>query len=50
MLKLDTRVKEPTVVYVGDKPKFLGRPGLIGRRKGVQIRASIPKGDEGLYE
>ena len=50
VLKLDTRVKEPTVVYVGDKPKFLGRPGLIGRRKGVQIRASIPKGDEGLYE
>jgi flagellar motor switch protein FliM len=49
VLKLETEVKEPTVVFVGAKPKFLGRPGLMGRRKAVQITHQIPKEDEGFY-
>ena len=49
VLKLDSRVKEPTVVYVGTRPKFLGRPGLIGSRKAVQIFSKIPKQEEDFY-
>ena len=50
VLKLDTRVKEPTVVFVGTKPKFLGRPGLVGRRKAVQLSSKIAKNDEKFYD
>ena len=50
VLKLDTRVKEPTVVFVGTKPKFLGSPGLVGRRKAVQLSSKIAKNDEKFYE
>ena len=50
VLKLDTRVKEPTVVFVGTKPKFLGRPGLVGRRKAVQLSSKIEKNDEKFHE
>jgi flagellar motor switch protein FliM len=49
VLKLETEVKEPTVVFVGAKPKFLGRPGLVGRRKAVRIDSRIEKEDESLY-
>ena len=49
VLKLDSRVKEPTVIYVGTRPKFLGRPGLIGSRKAVQISSKIPKQEEDFY-
>jgi flagellar motor switch protein FliM len=49
-VKLDTEVKDPTVVFVGSKPKFLGRPGLMGRRKAVQILSKIPKEDENFYD
>jgi len=50
VVKLDTEVKDPTVVFVGSKPKFLGRPGLTGRRKAVQILSKIPKEDENFYD
>ncbi|MBI2950747.1 FliM/FliN family flagellar motor switch protein, partial [bacterium] len=50
VVKLDTEVKDPTVEYDGAKPKFLGRPGLVGRRKAVQITTKIPKEDEHFHE
>ncbi len=49
VVKLDTEVKDPTVIFVGSKPKFLARPGLVGRRKAVQITAKITKEDESFF-
>ena len=39
VIRLDTRTEEPMKVYVGsDKNfRFLARPGLIGRHKGIEI-------------
>jgi flagellar motor switch protein FliM len=50
VVKLDTEVKDPTVVYVGSRPKFLGRPGLAGRRRAVQITTRISKEEEHFYD
>jgi len=46
VLQLDTPVKEDVVVFVGSRPKFLGRPGLIGKRRAVRLTRPIPKADE----
>lgn len=49
ILRLDTPVKDDAVVFVGDRPKFLGRPGLIGKRRAIQLTDSIAKADESRY-
>ena len=46
ILKLDTTIKEEAVVFVGDRPKFLCRPGLSGKRRAVQLTEPILKKDE----
>ena len=46
VLRLDASVKDDVVVYVGTRPKFLARPGLIGTRRAVQITEQIMKADE----
>ncbi|MSS72988.1 MAG: flagellar motor switch protein FliM [Candidatus Latescibacteria bacterium] len=50
VVKLDTEIKDPTVVFVGSKPKFLGHPGLSGRHRAVRITTQILKEDEYLYD
>jgi flagellar motor switch protein FliM len=39
VITLSTRLDDPLRVYVGDdpKPRFLARPGEIGRNKGIEI-------------
>jgi flagellar motor switch protein FliM len=49
VIKLDTVKGEPAVVFIGDQPKFLGRPGLSGSRRAVEILEEIPASDESLY-
>lgn len=49
VLRLDTLIKNDAVVFVGDRPKFLARPGLVGNRKGVQLTEPIVKADEAQY-
>ena len=48
VVKLDTAKGEPAVVYLGNKPKFLGRPGLQGRRRAVQIIRALSEAEEDL--
>ena len=47
---MDTRVSEPAVVYVKDEPKFIARPGCIGRQNAVQITEQIDPRDEIVYK
>ena len=49
VLQLDTPVKDDVVVFVGTRPKFLGRPGLIGKRRAVRLTEPILKADEQRY-
>jgi len=46
VLRLDTTLNEDAVVYVGDRPKYLARPGLMGKRRAIQLTERIPKADE----
>ncbi len=48
-VKLDTAKNEPAVVIIGDRPKFLGRPGLHQGRRAVQILKTIDPQEEDLY-
>jgi flagellar motor switch protein FliM len=49
ILALDTFVKEDAVVFVNGRPKFLGRPGLLGKRRAVQLTDPIVKAEEANY-
>ncbi|MDP6777770.1 MAG: flagellar motor switch protein FliM [Candidatus Latescibacteria bacterium] len=46
---MDTQVEEDTVVFVGDRPKFLARPRSRGHRYVLEITRRILKADEPLY-
>ncbi len=49
-LVLETRIDEPAVVYVGDQPVFLGRPGAGTRgRYAVELMRSIPQEEASRY-
>jgi len=43
VLVLDKPVESDLVVYVGEQPKFLGKPGVVGRKKSVQISSIIER-------
>ncbi len=45
VISLDRRVKEDMDILVAGRPKFRGRPGLIGRRIALQITGVIPQED-----
>jgi len=49
VLRLETTLDEDAVVFVGDRPKFLARPGLQGKRRAVQLTERIVKADEPRY-
>ncbi|MFS8581976.1 MAG: flagellar motor switch protein FliM [Limnochordales bacterium] len=47
VIRLDTRVSEPLSVRVGDKTKFLAKPGRLGSRLAVEITEVLAeKGEE----
>jgi len=41
ILDLGKRTREPILIRVGDVSKYLAKPGLVGRYKGVSIHKSI---------
>jgi len=50
VLTLDTEITEPTIIYVNDEPKFIGRPGRMGRKNAVQIAEYINSDNEVLFK
>ena len=50
ILKMDTEIDEPTVIYIADEPKFLGRPGRVGRKNAVQIISPIDFENEEIHK
>lgn len=50
LLKLNTPIKHDSIVYINEEPKFLGRPGRIGRKYGVQIIEAITDDNEEIYK
>ena len=50
VLTLDTEMHEPTVLYVNDEPKFIGKPGRVGRKSAVQITEYIDSEVEELFK
>jgi flagellar motor switch protein FliM len=49
VVQIDTTVNQPLRVVVGSKTKFLGRPGLVGSKMGMQISSVLKEGDD-TYE
>lgn len=49
VVKLDTQKDEPAIVFVGDRPKYFGRPGLQGRKRAVKIVQRIDPEAEDTY-
>lgn len=49
VVKLDTQKDEDAIVFVGDRAKYFGRPGLQGRKRAVQITQRIDPEAEDLY-
>ena len=50
ILPMETEIDDPTVIYVQDEPKFLGRPGRFGRKNAVQIIKSIDQASEEIHK
>ena len=50
VLTMDTELDEPTVLYVNDEPKFVGKPGRVGSKNAVQITQYIDSEVEELYK
>ncbi|MFT5087889.1 MAG: flagellar motor switch protein FliM [Candidatus Latescibacterota bacterium] len=50
VLTLDTEINEPTIIYVNDEPKYIGRPGRMGRKNAVQIVEYIDAENEVLFK
>ena len=46
IIKLDTLRGEPAVVFIGNQPKFLGRPGLKGKKRAVEIIREISQEED----
>jgi flagellar motor switch protein FliM len=49
-IKLDTEIDEPTLIYIDDEPKFVGRPGRVGRKNAVQIISPIEPLSEEIHK
>lgn len=50
VVQFDKRTNEPLSVMVGDRLKFFGSPGQLGRRRAVKILRQIAKDEEMIYE
>ena len=50
VLTMDTEIDQPTVLYVNDEPKFVGKPGRVGRKSAMQITEYIDSEVEELYK
>ncbi|MBI4530407.1 MAG: FliM/FliN family flagellar motor switch protein, partial [Candidatus Latescibacteria bacterium] len=50
VVALNARINDPSVFFVGDKPKFLARPGRWGRSLAVEILRPIPLEEEDKYQ
>lgn len=50
VMRMDTELDELTVLYVNDEPKFLGRPGRVGRKNAVQISRYVDQANEELHK
>lgn len=46
ILKMDTEIREPAVLYINQEPKFIGVPGRKGRKNAMLITQYIESSDE----
>ncbi|QGG48179.1 flagellar motor switch protein FliM [Heliorestis convoluta] len=46
VIQLDNQVSEELVIMVGQRKKYLGRPGVVGSKLGVQITSTFDEGVE----
>ena len=49
IVKLDTNKNDPAIVFLANQPKFLGLPGLDGKRRAVKIQRVIDGSEEEFY-
>ena len=49
VVQLDTGKDDLAIVFLGNQPKFLGRPGLDGKRRAVMIQRAIGEDEEETY-
>ena len=50
LLHLDTPVRDKSVLYVADEPKFLVKAGRMGQKYGVQIVQQVQDEDEEVFK
>ncbi len=50
LLHLDTPVRDKSVLYVADEPKFLAKAGRMGQKYGVQIVQQVQDEDEEVFK
>ena len=49
VVRLDTEKDDEAVVFIGQRAKYLGRPGLQGKKRAVQIVREIAPDEEDRY-
>ena len=49
VIKMDTKTTDPTVIWIGDRPKLLARPTRKDNQMAVQVTEGIPKAHEVKY-
>jgi len=49
VLRLDTTLHQDAIVYIGVRPKYRARPGLVGKRRAAQLTDAIVKADETIH-
>lgn len=46
IIELNTKINDPLLIKVGNKPKFIGQPGKKNKKLAVQILDTIKEGDD----
>ncbi len=50
LLQVEKRTNAPILIYVGGKPKYLGSPGKLGRKRAVKVLRPITREEELIYD
>ncbi len=50
LIQLEKKTNAPLLIYTGGKPKFVGSPGKLGRKRAIKILRPITREEELIYE
>jgi flagellar motor switch protein FliM len=50
LIQVDKKTNAPLLIFAGGKPKFIGSPGKLGRKRAIKILRPITREEELIYE